>query len=172
MLASKSLAVYSHGAPAQDVRCEVSLYCLEPTLAPAQAARYQVVAMLLAAAGAALASSAAVLAAVNAIVDGDHQVRGERLAQRAPGSAGVAGWVQAQCGKVWAFRVCDLGLQDQRAPGTAGVAGGVQAQCGKVCRFCVPAWFPYMIIFCLTALWACCSDASCLLTAPVTPAAC
>lgn len=96
-------------------RC--TAHALRPSVelesAPIQAARYQIVAMLLAAAGAALASSAAVLAAVNAVVDGDHQVRGERLAPRAPGSAGVANWVQAQCGKVrcWWVRAVPLTSQ-------------------------------------------------------------
>lgn len=62
-------------------------------------ARYQIVAMFLVAATAALASTAAVLLAVNAIVDAQHRVRGERLRPRS-GPSGVATWVQAQTSKV------------------------------------------------------------------------
>ena len=65
-----------------------------------QAARYQVVVMLLVAACSGIGSTAAVLLAVNSIVDQQHRVRRERLVPRAPGSAGVANWIQAQVAKV------------------------------------------------------------------------
>lgn len=62
-------------------------------------ARYQIVVMFLAAAAAGLASTATVLLAVNAVVDQQHRIRGERLRPRA-GQSGVATWVQAQTSKV------------------------------------------------------------------------
>ena len=65
-----------------------------------QAARYQAVVMLLVAASSGMGSTAAVLLAVNSIVDQQHRVRRERLVPRAPGSAGVANWMQAQAAKV------------------------------------------------------------------------
>lgn len=55
--------------------------------------------MFLAAAAAGLASVATVLLAVNAIVDQQHRIRGERLRPRT-GQSGVATWVQAQTSKV------------------------------------------------------------------------
>ncbi len=67
-----------------------------------QAARYQIVIMLLVAACSGIGSTAAVLLAVNSIVDQQHRVRRERLVPRAPGSAGVANWIQAQVAKVTA----------------------------------------------------------------------
>lgn len=71
------------------------------TLADAvQAARYQGVVMLLVASSSGVASTAAVLLAVNSIVDRQHRIRRERLVPRAPGSAGVANWIQAQVVKV------------------------------------------------------------------------
>ena len=65
-----------------------------------QAARYQVVVILLAAACSGIGSTATILLAVNSIVDQQHRVRRERLVPRAPGSAGVANWIQAQVAKV------------------------------------------------------------------------
>ncbi len=56
--------------------------------------------MLLVAACSGISSTAAVLLAVNSIVDQQHRVRRERLMPRAPGSAGVANWIQAQVAKV------------------------------------------------------------------------
>ena len=56
--------------------------------------------MLLVAACSGIGSTAAVLLAVNSIVDQQHRVRRERLVPRAPGSAGVANWIQAQVAKV------------------------------------------------------------------------
>ena len=58
--------------------------------------------MLLIAACSGIGSTAAVLLAVNSIVDQQHRVRRERLVPRAPGSAGVANWIQAQVAKVTA----------------------------------------------------------------------
>lgn len=52
--------------------------------------------MLLVAASSGIGSTAAVLLAVNSIVDQQHRVRRERLVPRTPGSAGVANWIQAQ----------------------------------------------------------------------------
>ncbi|CAL8462573.1 g2106 [Coccomyxa elongata] len=67
---------------------------------PIQVARYQIVVMFLAAAAAGLASVATVLLAVNAVVDQQHRIRGERLRPRT-GQSGVATWVQAQTSKGW-----------------------------------------------------------------------
>ena len=65
-----------------------------------QAARYQVIVIVLVAACSGVGSTAAVLLAVNSIVDQQHRIRCERLVPRAPGSAGVANWIQAQIVKV------------------------------------------------------------------------
>ena len=73
-----------------------------------QAARYQVVVMLLVAASSGIGSTAAVLLAVNSIVDQQHRVRRERLVPRAPGSAGVANWMQAQAAKVGPLLPTDM----------------------------------------------------------------
>ncbi|EIE23945.1 hypothetical protein COCSUDRAFT_65658 [Coccomyxa subellipsoidea C-169] len=67
---------------------------------PIQVARYQIVVILLSAAVAGLASTATVLLAVNAIVDQQHRILGERLRPRS-GQSGVATWVQAQMAKGW-----------------------------------------------------------------------
>lgn len=56
--------------------------------------------MLLVAASSGIGSTAAVLLAVNSIVDQQHRVRRERLVPRAPGSAGVANWIQVQVAEV------------------------------------------------------------------------
>ena len=81
-----------------------------------QAARYQVVVMLLVAASSGMGSTAAVLLAVNSIVDQQHRVRRERLVPRAPGSAGVANWMQAQAAKVGALPPTEMACLFSRAP--------------------------------------------------------
>lgn len=65
-----------------------------------QAAKYQIVIVLLAVTGSVLAASAAVVMTVYTAIDATHRLRADSLVPRRGRDAGVAQWVHAQTVKV------------------------------------------------------------------------
>ncbi len=96
----------------------IRMYCIPAATAASrprapQAARYQLAFMFLAAAASTLAAASAVRLAARALVDRDHRLRLDLLAQRGDGATGVAGFVHHEVAQV----PCCV-----RATGAAGLA--------------------------------------------------